>query len=406
MGAATMRSLSPLPVPRRAALRAAAAAPLASPARGQPAAGEWRVGAIFPLASLLGDEAMRGVEMAAEERNAQGGLAGRPIRLLRAVAADAAQALAEARRLLGADRCALLVGSVSAPVALAAAQAADAEGAPFIELAAAAEALLDRGFRQLVRLSPAANDFATVARDAIARAVAPALSMPADSLRVAILHEASPSPESLAAALEARLREAGVPVAERLGHAPRSAELPAMVERLRAAGVSAVAHAGGEADIAALLRAMQDAGWRPPLLLGLGAAWGLADLARAAGPWLDGALVVDAPPVAVAEGFAHGARGFAEAYQRRWGAPPRASVSLASFALMRAVFSAPALERASFRAWLAQLDLAEGALANGWGLRLDGRGQNGRARPVAAQWQNQRPCAVFPPEAAVAAFRA
>jgi len=395
------------PLPRRAAALLAAAAPLLStPAQPAAAAAEWRVGAIFPLASLLGDEAMRGVEMAAEERNAQGGLAGRPIRLLRAEAADATAALAKARRLAGPERCALLLGSVTAPVALAAAQAAEAEGVPFLELAAAAEALLERGFRQLVRLSPAAGDFATVARDALALAVAPALSTPADSLRVAILHEASPSPESLAAALDARLREAGVPVAERLGHAPRSAEFPATVERLRAAGVAAVAHAGGEADIAALLRAMQDAAWRPRLLLGLGAPWGLADLARAAGPWLDGALVVDAPPVAVAEGFAHGARGFAEAYQRRWGAPPRGSLSLSAFALMRAVFSAPSLERAALRPWLATADLAEGALANGWGLRLDARGQNAHARPIAAQWQNQRPCAVFPPEAAVAAFRA
>ncbi len=73
---------------------------------------------------------------------------------------------------------------------------------------------------------------------------------------------------------------------------------------------------------------------------------------------------------------------------------------------MRAVFSAPTLDRAALRPWLAQLNLAEGALANGWGLRLDARGQNARARPVAAQWQNQRPCAVFPPEAAVAGFRA
>ncbi len=395
------------PLPRRAALLSAVATTLASPALAQQPAGvEWRVGAIFPLASLLGDEAMRGVEMAAEERNAQGGIAGRPIRLLRAEAADAAAALAEARRLAVAERCTLLLGSVTAQVALAAAQAAEAEGVPFLELAAAAEALLERGFRQLVRLSPAAGDFAAVARDAIARVVAPALSIPADSLRLAILHEASASPESVAAALEARLREEGVPVTERLGHAPRSAELPAIVQRLRAAGVSAVAHAGGEADIAALLRAMQDAAWRPRLLLGLGAAWGLTDLARAAGPWLDGALVVDTPPVAVAEGFAHGARGFAEAYQRRWGSPPRAGISLSAFALMRAVFSAPGLERAALRPWLAQVDLAEGALANGWGLRLDPRGQNTRARPVAAQWQHQRPCTVFPPEAAVAAFRA
>ena len=78
---------------RRIALLAAAgaAATLALPGRramAQPQ--DLRLGAIFPLSgplALFGDESFRGVEVAVEERNAAGGVFGRPLRLVRAVSA-------------------------------------------------------------------------------------------------------------------------------------------------------------------------------------------------------------------------------------------------------------------------------------------------------------------------------
>jgi branched-chain amino acid transport system substrate-binding protein len=382
--------------------RALLAIPLATPAFAQ-APADWRLGAVFPLGSLLGDEAMRGVEMAVEERNAAA--PPRPFRLIRADAAEAMVALSEARRLAQNERCHLLLGSVIAAVGLAVAQVAESSEIPFLELATPAETLMERNLRQFARLCPRAADFGALVPEALTRLVAPGLAVPAETLRVAVLHEASPSAESIAEAAEARLREAGIAVAERLAHAPRSAEMPALVQRLRAAGIAVLLHTGGEADIIALLRALQDEGWRPRVLIGAGPAWGLLDLARQAGPWLDGVLAVDMPPIAVAESFAPGARDFAEAYQRRWGSAPRSGMSFASFAAMRGVLEAPTLDRGAFRAWLNGLDLPDGALANGWGLRLDGRGQNTRAPPVVMQWQGQRPCTVFPIEAAAGTYR-
>lgn len=375
-------------IPRRALPLLA----LAAPALGQVAA-EWRVGAIFPASSLLGDEALRGLEMAVEEPRP------RPVRLLRAEASDAATALAEARRLLGAERCGLLFGSASAGAALAALQAAEAAETPFVELVVTADSLLERGSRLLVRPGPRADDLARLAAEALTRALPPALGLPADAWRVALLHEASASPDSVATACEARLRDAGLSVAERLPHAPRSAEMPAIAARLRAAGVDAVLHAGSEGDAAALLRAFSEAGWRPRILLGMGAGWGLADLGRA--PGIEGVLVADLPPIATAEAHAPGARPFAEAYQRRWGAAPRSGLSLAAHAAARAVLALPG-ERVALRAAMGALGLPEGSLPNGWGWRLDERGQNGRAAPVLAQWQGGRPVAVWPAAAALA----
>ncbi|MCX8133044.1 MAG: ABC transporter substrate-binding protein [Roseococcus sp.] len=372
------------------------------PLRAQPAS-EWRVGAVFPLSGAqapLGDEALRGLDMAVEERNAAGG---RPVRLLRADATEPAAALAEARRLIQQERCTVLFGSVSAPVGLAAMQAAEALETPYVELASPAEVLGERGGRLFLRSGPRAAEFGAMARRAVTELLPGLLSLPLEGMRVALLHEAGVTPESLATAVEAALRQAGVVIAERLSHQPRSPEWPALVQRLRAGGVSLAIHAAGEADAAALLRALADAAWRPRAVLGLGAAFGLVEWGRGLGAAAEGVFALDVPPIDSSPAWAQGARRFAEAYQRRWGGPPRSALSLAAFAGARIVLGLPALERAAVRPALAALDHPAGALPNGWGWRLDERGQNIRATPVLLQWQAGRPVAVFPPEAAAAA---
>lgn len=379
-------------------LLAAPRAVLAQPAQ------EWRVGAVFPLSGAqapLGDEALRGLEMAVEERNAAGGP--RPLRLLRADATEPTAALAEARRLIQQERCTLLFGSVSAPVGLAALQAAEALETPYIEVASSAEALIERGGRQFLRTVPRAGEFGSLAQAVMTRVLPPLLSMPADALRVALIHEQGVTPESLAAAIEAPLREAGVVIAERLSHPPRSPEWPALVQRLRAAGITVLLHAAGETDALALLRALADAAWRPRAVIGIGAAWGLAELGRSAGAAVDSVFALDVPPIESSPAWAQGARRFAEAYQRRWGSAPRSALSLAAFSGARVVLGLASLERAAIRPALAALDQPAGSLPNGWGWRLDERGQNTRATPVLLQWQAGRPVTVFPAEAAAAA---
>ena len=375
---------------------------LAAPALAQQAA-EWRVGALFPLsggAALLGDEAARGLDLAVEERNAAGG---RPVRLIRADVTEPAQALAEARRLIQQERVGLLFGSVSAPISQAAIQATESLETSFVELAAAADNLTERGARYLVRTASRASDYGALGAETLTRFLPAHLHQPADALRVALLHENGASSESIALALEARLKEAGIMITDRLPHATRTTDMPAMVQRLRAAGVNVLIQAGSEGDAVSLFRALAEANWRPAAVIGAGPAWGLTDLARAAGPALNSAFALDVPPIDTADRWAPGARPFAEAYQRRWGTPPRSGLSLATYAGAQLVLSQPSLERGPLRASLAALDLPESSLPNGWGFRMDERGQNTRAPPVLLQWQAGKPVAVFPAEAAAAA---
>lgn len=389
---------------------AAAQAPAPSAAS---AAAEWRFGAIYPLSgapALLGDESFRGLEMAVEERNAGGGLLGRPIRLLRADASDEAAAVGEARRLGGAEKVSALFGTYGSTLSFAATQASEAQGLPFFELGAVADSITERGFRNLYRTCPRASDFAALTATAMEAVLSPLLGRPRASLRAALLHEDALFGNSVAEMQTARLREAGTEVVERITYPPRANDLSGAVQRLREASTEVLLHTAGQNDPILLFRTMREVGWRPRMVIGSGAGYSLADTARAVGAGFEGVMSIDFPAFAIAERVAPGNAAFAEAYRRRYGADPRSGHSLANFCGARIALDgiqrAGGLDKDRLRAAMLSTDIAEGSTPNSWGAAFDERGQNTRARPCLMQWQDGRLVTIHPEPAAVAPARA
>ncbi len=377
------------------ALAAAVVGAPATPALAQAQPGEIRLGAIFPLSgplALLGDESFRGVELAVEERNAAGGLLGRPIRLIRADAPDEAAAANEARRLAqGNERVIAFLGSFSTAIALPASQVAELATIPFFELGALGDALMERGFRWVFRMSPRATDFAAIALDAVTDIVAPGHGVAPETLKLAILQEEAAGGQSVATAQEAIIRARGLTLVERVAYAQRSTDLSAVVQRLRGLEAEVVLHTGAPGDEAVLFRALRDGGWRPRMVIGTAGGYGLTETARSVGDGLLGTLSADWTPFAVNERAAPGARAFPEMYLRRYGAEPRSGHGLATYSGARlaldAIQRAGATDKDRIRAAVLGSDVVEGSSPAGWGLRFDDRGQNQRARPVLCQWQ-------------------
>jgi branched-chain amino acid transport system substrate-binding protein len=404
-----LAGLAGLPTAVLAGVRGAAGQGAPAP----PANSEIRLGALFPLSgslSLLGDESFRGVEIAVEERNAAGGLLSRPARLLKGDASDQGQAVGEARRLLGAERAALLFGTFSSTLSFAATQVAEMQRVPYFELGAIGDPITERGFRTLFRTCPRASDFAREAVNAVPEALAPAWGVSPAAIKVAILHEDGLYGQSVSASQEALLGARGLRLVEKLGYAPRGAELPAAVHRLKSAGADVVLHTGHQNEIIVLYRAMREAGWRPRMVIGSGAGYSGVDTMRAVGPDFDGTMNVDFTQFEVNERIAPGVKQFAEAYRRRYGSEPRSGHSLGNYCGARicldAVQRAGSTEADRVRAAMLATDLPEGATPTGWGVRFDERGQNTRARPFVLQWQSGKQVTVFPMEAAVARIRA
>lgn len=395
---------------RRPLLGAVAAAAMPLPARAQ--AAEIRLGALFPFSgpfALLGDESFRGLEIAAEERNAAGGLLGRPLRLVRGDAVDETQAVAEVRRLIAAERLPAIFGTLGSPLAFAASQVAELQSVLYFEMSATSDPITERGFRWLFRSCPRASEFGAVSVAAVAEILAPAWGVEPAALRVAVLYEDGIYGQAISASQTQLLRTRGFAPPEVLGYSARSADLGQTVQRLRGLGIDVVLHTGYQNDIVQFFRGLQDAAWRPRMILGSGAGYSLTDTARAIGASFDGVMNVDFTQFAVNERYAPGAGQFADAYRRRYGADPRSGHSLANYfgarVFLDAIQRAGAMDRDRIRTAVLATDIAEGTTPAGWGVRFDERGQNLRARPFLLQWQDGRQVTIQPDEAAVAPVR-
>jgi branched-chain amino acid transport system substrate-binding protein len=298
------------------------------------------------------------------------------LRVVRADAPDAAQGVAELRRMLS-DRPAAVFGSVSSAIALATTQAAEAAGLPFFELNAVADSIIDRGLRQVWRLGPGAAQLGAALASAMGTHLPGLLGEPLEAMRVVIFGGGGASSDAVCNAAEASLAAIGVVPAGRF-NAP-AGEMGHAVQRLRSLSADVLLHTGIEGEIAALFRAFREENWRPRLVVGIAGGHAVADTARAAGEGHDGTLVIDLPPVPPGHPFS-------DAYRRRYGAVPRSGHSLAAFSLARPVMDA--LRGPDLRQGMMAVDLPEGTLPNGWGLRMDARQQNLRAIPVLSRWDH------------------
>ena len=399
-----------MPMSRRAVLGSALALPAVRRAWAQ--ADPLPFGALYPLTGVLalfGDESFRGLELAVDERNAAGGLFGRPIKLVKGDAVDANVAVAEVKRLIGAEKVGLVFGTFASPLVQAASQITELAGIPYCELGAISDPVMDRGFHFLFRSCPSASQFAAHSVDTIADALAPGWGADRDELRVAILFEDGLYGSTVSGFQVARLRERGLNVIEKLAYSGSTTDLSSAVQRLRGADATVVLHTGYQSDTVLFYRQMRQAGWLPRMVIGAGGGYALSDTASTIGADFDGTLNVGFPPYETNPAVAPGAREVAAAYEKKCGAKPRSGHSLANYVgakiFMDALSRAGSLDKDKVRDAVRATSLAPTQTANGWGVGFDDKGQNTRATPFVAQWLGGVLRTVLPTEAAMTSLR-
>ena len=132
------------PVLSRRALVAGGAALLATPALSQGQSDVVRIGHLTPRTGFLGplgEYAVQGVQLAAEEVNAAGGIAGRRVELLIEDSVNPQTASAKAERYIQRDRVSCIIGEINSASALAIGQVVQRERALFINTGANSDAL-------------------------------------------------------------------------------------------------------------------------------------------------------------------------------------------------------------------------------------------------------------------------
>jgi len=135
-------------IPRRRVLQAGAtiagASALGAPALLLAQAGPIRIGHLTPMTGFLGalgQYATQGIQMAAEEINAAGGINGRPIELLTEDSVNPQVASSKAQRMIERDNVALLCGEINSASALTISQVAARNKKLFLSIGARSDAL-------------------------------------------------------------------------------------------------------------------------------------------------------------------------------------------------------------------------------------------------------------------------
>jgi ABC-type branched-subunit amino acid transport system substrate-binding protein len=403
-----------------------------------------RIGAVFPIssnaASLAGPE-LTGVRIAADQVNADGGIAGRKVELevrdLRS-RADADAVMRELRD-LGVQ---IVIGAYSSDLSIAASEAADRAGLLYWEAGAVADRLTGRGLSLVFRVGASGSNLGANSAVFAATELASRLGKPVSALRIGIAVADDDYARSVADAAEAAAHARDMPVVVRRSYNLTVPNWPSVMADLAAARPDVLILASHIPDGIAFRQAMLTSGLRIGALIGSTMAECDPDFAGELGADAIGIFASDRPTAGFQPSALNGEAAAAYArFATAWAAASHGGATdgstggdgygngdaygdaeytihgpaedataeeseeaLAGYTAAWALFrdalpaaaaavggNAGAFDASSVAAAARALDLPEGALPNGAGLRFSADpatlGQNERAAAVIWQWQ-------------------
>lgn len=373
-------------------------------------ADEVKFGALYPLSgplALLGEESFRGLEIAVEEINANGGVQGMQVVLAGGDAVDNNQAIGEARRLISRENVVGIFGTYASSRSIAASQVTELAGVPYFELGAVAHEITNRGFENMYRTNPTARHMARTHVDMILEAVAPALGRDATDLRIGIIHEDSNYGSSVASFQELYGEEEGLNIVMVEGYPATNVDMSSIVLRLRDRNVDIVMQTSYQDDSILFLRQANERGFRPAAIIGGGGGYSMMPTAEAVGfDVIEGVLNADFTQYLVNDGFAVGVNEFVEAYRAKYGSDPRSGHSLNNYAgakvILEALDQVEGFTPETIRDALMAVEIPAGSTSVGYGVKFADNGQNDAAFMMGMQWRDGELITVYPPDAAIA----
>jgi branched-chain amino acid transport system substrate-binding protein len=361
------------------------------------------VAALFPatgpLASL-GNECLRGVQLATNLCNEAGGLFGRQIVLALGDASDPDRAVSEARRLISDAQPVLMLGTGDSALSLGASEVSEGSAVPYWELTATMPSITARGFHYLLRVCDDETGIAARCIEAAATVVAPARRRAPGALSVVLLYADDAAGSTLVPLANASARRSGMAPLVTIAYQPDGADFATLAGRLAAMKPDVVIHHGSTEEAVLFFEGLATQRWRPAAVIGATAAYASSETASMIGPSFEGTLAVGVVPYSADARLAPEAAMIALLYEQRFGARPRSGLSLSHFAGAQLCFDVlrraanPDKDKVLGVARGMQLD--RGDLANGWGAQFGASGQNLRAFSCLSQWQNGQAVALLP----------
>lgn len=368
-----------------------------------------RLGAMFPVTgtnALLGEESWRGVRIAADMRNREGGIAGKQIELVFADVPDVAAAASEARRLVFNKNTKLGLGAYGSSLALAASEVYARTGNTYVELGAVSEDVTNRGYQNVFRMNPTARDMTVRHMDFIENHLAGELGKSVPELKVVMLHEDSSYGQSIIDLAAEEAKKIGLTNFQGEAYSATSTDLSSTVLRLQQMNPDIVLAVSYAADAVLLARQIRDNNVKLGAFIGTGGGHSLRSFYDSVGPLTDGVFDVDFAQIHINQEYTPGLDEFVHAYRERYNSDPASGHSMANFSGANLVFDI--LEETggdddpdAFREAARAMSLPPASTTAGWGYEMDEHNQNKRGQMYVMQWNDGELQTVWPPEAAI-----
>lgn len=367
-----------------------------------------RIGVINPYSGPNapgGEATFQGYEIAVDEANANGGVLGRQVELIRGDASTPEQGISEVNRLATSDEVDLFVGTYLSGISNTASEAALRYGKLYWETNAVAGDLTERGLENFVRTGPMADQFAQMANEAIENLLSDTLGKAVGDMRVCISHEESSYGTSISERVDESLIEAGAEVTAVIPYPSTSPDLGNVVLTCQQDNPDVWINTGYVPDVNLLLRTAQQQGFDPPAKLLIGSGDTRLTLDAVTAEVLEGDFVVSYPHFDIQPDYAPGTAEFLATFVEKYGSEPTFAQSLNAYSGIKMLFDAlneaDSVEPAAVRDIIAAWDKPVGTYPAGYGAQFDENFQNTLAQFNVLQWQGGEIVTLYPYEAAL-----
>jgi branched-chain amino acid transport system substrate-binding protein len=379
-----------------------------------------RIGVLLPFTGPLaknGIENWEAMQIARDMINERGGVNGHKIEFVQGDATTPNAAISETERLITKEGIKITTGSFASPLAIAVSQAAERHGVFHWETTGAAEVITRRGFKHTFQVGAPARKYSQAAVDFIVEDLAARLKKPIRELRIALLWENRAFGKSVGDGVRAYSEKKSIKLVYDEGYDQTTTDMTPVVQKLKDVKPDVLIAISFPNDAILFQRKAKELDFNVGAFIGVSAGYSAPDLRDSIGNSVTGIFVADFPPKVNANVLKPEVKKVAEEFYKRYEAKLKrapAGHAAAGFSAVWALFTevlpkAKTYEPAELRDIVLKLDLPEGSLVNGSGIKFTNfdwpddpkdAGQNLRASIGVWQWTKDANEQVFPPSLA------
>ena len=385
---------------------------------------EIKIGLIFditgPFAGGGSEASYLGSKYAIDLFNARGGIEGYKVKAIFADAQSKAEvAVNEGERLLNEQKVDMLMGVFSSAHCVPLSTKVEAAKKFWWATICISSAVFkNKNLTYIFRSHLHSDQYGEASCNMLAEYAKPKLGKEPKDIKIAIIHEDGPYGVGVAAGNENRCKELGFQIVHKEGYAASSADLSAMVSKLRRARPDVLFHTGYNPDITLFFRQAKEAGLKVQAVIGHGAGYGqFEQIAARLGPDINWVFNVDSPDPLLLDPKKLSVAGAAELmaeYKKRYKADknsdnPPVTIGIAfsntwaflTDVLPRAIKTHGGIDTEALRKAALETDIPEGGTLQGYGIKFNPpghamAGQNARSYPVVTQYIDGKTHVVFP----------